>query len=272
MSGALTALSAVSGIAAQALPQVLTGGLGQQLAFLRQPRQIGPATDAPPASSKWSPAPAGVVVPDVTIEENFDDRLTVTQHPVATGTPLNDHAFRQPRTLTMRLGFTNANPVGALVGGVMSGLSGGADVGDALLSGGKGLLGTIDESRAKTMYETIRALQFNEKVERGKSPVVPMQVTTGKRTYPAMVITELTVRNDAKTEYALIIDVHFQEVLMATASVSQQPSQGNQAMPQKTDGTANGGTKNPTGPVSSVLNSPFFDPLFGPHTTVPSNP
>jgi len=280
MSGALTALSAVSGIAAQALPQVLTGGLGQQLAFLRQPRQIGPAQSGGPTAppqpgdapqgGNWSLASGNFIVPDVTIEENFSDRVTVTQHPLATGSPLNDHAFRMPRTVTMKLGFTNANPIGALTGGIMSGLtSPTGSIGDALLSGGKGLWSSITESRAKDIYQKLLDLQFNPKAgttgSTGKAPVEPMQLTTGKRTYDNMVITELTVRNDAKTEYALIIDVHFQEVITAQATVTKEPTQGNQGMPQKTDGTANGGTKNPA-PVQPWWvrqNQGIFGPFLG---------
>jgi hypothetical protein len=264
MSGALTALASISGVAQQALPQVLgAAGLANTLAFIRQPRQIGPANKDYTGSASTS---GGTIIPDVTIEENFSDRLSVTEHPIATGVPLTDHAFRYPRTVVMKLGFTNANPVGAVVGGIVSGLTASeGDLGAGLLAGGKGLLSSLGETRAKDFYDKLVRLQYDDKAQSGRPAVVPFQLTTGKRTYPAMVIKELTVRNDARTEYALIVDVHFQEVITASATSSPQPSQASQSMPQKTDGTSQGGTKSPaqSEPWWVRQNQEIFGPILG---------
>lgn len=48
------------------------------------------------------------IIPDVVIEENSNDRLQVTAHPVEDGASVSDHAFMLPRTVEMRLGFSDS--------------------------------------------------------------------------------------------------------------------------------------------------------------------
>jgi hypothetical protein len=240
------------GIAQQGVSAVLQQtGLGSALAFIRQPRSIGS------------------IIPDVTIEENFEDRLQVTSHPVATGSPIQDHAYREPRQCTMRIGFTNANPIGSAISGLLGGASGSSgllsgDITGGLTGAASGLLSSALEERAGDMYKKILALQYNDNAQTGQggtnntSPtgsVIPFQLTAGKRTYPKMVITNISVRNDHRTEYACILEVRMQEVMFVSASLSSQPSSDNQSKGSQTQSPDNTGQTQPQG--ETTLHSAF---------------
>jgi hypothetical protein len=218
MSGALLGISAVGGIAQQALQAT-----GLMPAWFRAPRSIGDS------SSK-----GGAIIPDVTIEEQHSDRLTVTQHPIADGSPIHDHAYKLPATVVMRIGFSNSNIVGAAVQGFQSG-GGFSDIGGGLAGAGQGLLSAATEQRCNDIYKKLVKLQFDQEAwDQGMAPLAAFSLTTGKRPYKNMVITELSMRNDKTTEYALIIEVHMQEVFIVKTASTTQPSQTNQSNPEKT--------------------------------------
>lgn len=213
MSGTLGALG---GIVSQAYPTVVQQtGLASALAFIRQPRSIG------------------TIIPDVTIEESFSDRMEVTTHPIATGTPVSDHAFLLPKEVVMRCGWSNSSTVASVVQGFASGLAAGG-IGNALTGAGGGLLSSFTEQRATDIYNQLLALQASRE---------PFQLTAGKRTYKSMVITELSVTNTAATEYALILECRMQEVILI--SVSGTPTASAQASPQQTQSTTDNGTSQP---------------------------
>lgn len=235
MSGALSGIisgtvggvggGVASTVLGQALPQLSgIGGIASQvLAFIRQPRSIG------------------TIIPDVTIEEHFEDRLQVTQHPRAQGSPMSDHAYLMPKQVTMRCGWTNANPIGALTGGIVSGIASGASLGDTLSSTASDVLGTVTEQRAKQVYDKLLALQFNDKTQ---LKVTPFDLTAGKRTYKNMVITDLSVTNNHQTEYALIIEVRMQEVI--TIQDTDTPTQSSQTLSSQTASPSDNGTQQTT--------------------------
>jgi hypothetical protein len=143
------------------------------------------------------------IIPDVTIEETNQDRLVITQHPVAIGTPVSDHAYMLPVTLVMRVGWSNSTP---------------------------GALNTWGLSRVNAIYQQLLALQ---------SQAQPFAITTPKRTYQNMLIAELTVKTDRTSEYSLMVEAHFQEVLRVTTQSTTQPSQSSQALPDQTASPTN---------------------------------
>lgn len=49
----------------------------------------------------------GGITFDVVIEESHEDKLQITEHPVEQGAAVNDHAFVQPPTLTIRAGSSD---------------------------------------------------------------------------------------------------------------------------------------------------------------------
>jgi hypothetical protein len=224
MSGALTSLATLTTLG---MPVVNALGPDIMPAWIRQQRSIGK------------------IIPDVTIEEQHNDRVQVTQHPVATGKPISDHMYTMPASLTMRVGWTNANPIGAFAGaggfsslftsGDLSSVGGG-------ITGSGGLLSTLKESRAKDIYDQLRDL-----MDTTKTPL-PIKIVTGKRTYENMVLVELNIRTDHTTEYALMVDAHFQEVLLARIETTTQPALSAQPEPDKTATPDNTSQKQPRAP------------------------
>ena len=77
-----------------------------------------------------------------------------------------------------------------------------------------------------------------------------------------MVITELSATNDSHTEYALIIEVHMQEVLLIDlADTGPQPEE--QAKPETTAAPADSGTQQPKPvPQGVILPGLGFTPQY----------
>jgi len=48
----------------------------------------------------------GGIPAQVTIQEQERDELTITEHPVEQGAPINDHAFKRPSEVTIRAGWS----------------------------------------------------------------------------------------------------------------------------------------------------------------------
>jgi hypothetical protein len=226
MSGALTALSTIGTFAQPALQAVP----GLIPAFIRQGRSIG------------------TIIPDVTIEEQHSDRVVVTQHPIADGSSVADHAYIVPATVTMRCGWTNANPVGAAVGGFIAG---------GLAGAGDALLGSLTEQRCRQIYQSLLDLMHQRQ---------PFDLTTGKRAYKNMLIIELGVRTDHTTEYSLMLECHMQEVFRVVTRSTQQPAQGDQAAPDKTASTTDTTPKQ----AQPVDNKTLLNKVVGGKITLPS--
>jgi hypothetical protein len=55
------------------------------------------------------------IIPDVTVENVYEDRLQITQHPVEGGATVSDHAFLQPKVIDLKVGWADgkAGYVGA---------------------------------------------------------------------------------------------------------------------------------------------------------------
>ena len=86
--------------------------------------------------------------------------------------------FLQPKTVTMRCGWSNSNIIGGLVEAgtsAVSAIAGGADIGSSLLDTGTNILGQFTEQRCKQVYQKLLDLQASR---------TPFKLTTGKRTYP----------------------------------------------------------------------------------------
>lgn len=166
-------IGAVAGIASGGSPLAAAGNLAKQLVpiLLSRPRKIG------------------TIIPDVTIEESHVDRVQVTQHPVATGSPIADHAFKLPKTLTIRAGWSNS-------------------------------LAFPFPPKSVEIYRALVALQGTDDQ---KKPIDVITISTGKREYKDMVLTELTVHTTTETENALIVEAQFTEVIRVETRGTTQP-------------------------------------------------
>lgn len=225
MSGALLAGSAVFGIAQQALQ---SSGIMPAMFGVR--RSIG------------------TIIPDVTIEESHSDRLTVTQHPIADGSPVSDHAYKLPATITMRIGFSNAGAINNAIGAGVAGFASGG-ISGALGAAGSNLMSSFTEERVKTVYDNLLKLQFDRDAwDKGKTALNPFKLVTGKKTYDKVVITEISIRTDRTTEYSLMVEVHMQEVFIVTTENTTQPAQADQSQAPKTADTKDQPDKQATTP------------------------
>jgi hypothetical protein len=157
------------------------------------------------------------IIPDVTIGEHHNDRLAITQNPVADGSPTSDHAYMMPATVTMRLGWTNSNPIAGIVQGIQGLVSGAGGI--------EGLFSTFTESRCRDIYDQMRALQRSR---------TPFDLTTGKRQYNNMLIAEITVSTDRHSEYALMLELRLQQITVVKIQSTTQPALANQGLPQQT--------------------------------------
>lgn len=148
-------------------------------------------------------------IANVTLEEQHNDVLTITRHPVAQGSVISDHAFKEPAIVVIRAGWTN--------------------------SGGLNTL--FDPNYVQTIYAKFLALQ---------SSIVPFNIITGKRTYKNMLVHRLSTTTTRETEDALMLTVECQEIIMATTQTVTTPSTANMQAPQVNGGTQQQGNTQAT--------------------------
>jgi hypothetical protein len=80
-----------------------------------------------------------------------------------------------------------------------------------------------------------------------------IDVVTGKRTYKNMLIVDISTKTDHTTEYALFLDVHFQEVIRVETLSTTQPAMSNQPLANRTAATTNGTAQQPIPKPKSSL-------------------
>ena len=161
------------------------------------------------------------IIPDVTISEFHSDELTVTTHPVDTGAQISDHAYKQPATVVCSFGWSNSSRLlnSVLDGSIFRGLESANDVYKRLLK--------MQEERQQ------------------------LKLSTGKRVYDNVIITKIQTTTTVDTENAAIIEVTFQEILLATtrtvalASIQQDIS--------RTGGVVDQGNKSATQAQKTLL-------------------
>lgn len=182
------------------LKAVAVGALGQLSSVLLRPRTS-----------------IGYIIPQVFIGSEGRDELTITDHPIETGAPVSDHAYKQPATLNMTVGW------GA--GGNLFDFS--------------GTTNSVDDA-----YAALLDLQNLRE---------PFTVTTAKRIYPNMMIASLGCTTNKETQNVIIIDVGLREVLIVDTQATTLPPKANQQEPEKTAAPVNGGAKQTTAPKTSAL-------------------
>jgi hypothetical protein len=127
----------------------------------------------------------GFILPDIVIQEQGRDELTVTQHPVEKGSPISDHAFKVPVRVDMQCGFSDSTK-------------------------GKGTGWSRDAYAALLMLQKLRE---------------PFSVTTGKRTYNNMLIKSIAQETDQRTEHSLMVSVGLEEVIIVSTSSTSASDQ-----------------------------------------------
>ncbi|WP_151713364.1 phage baseplate protein [Acinetobacter bereziniae] len=148
---------------------------------------------------------------DVTIEEKHKDELQITEHPTEVGSPMSDHAFKEPPEVTIKVGWSES-------AGKLNGL-----VGDSLLSETTGLV---------AVYETLQQLQNLKQL---------LVISTGKRLYSNMLIKSLGCTTDLQTENVLMIEMTLKKVFLVQSSETSVLLD-DQTNPSSTAGVSSGGT------------------------------
>lgn len=142
----------------------------------------------------------------VTVEEDHEDDLAITKHPVEQGAPITDHAYKEPARLHLLVGWSNSG-------------DGSAEQGDDFV---------------RAVYARLLALQNTRE---------PFSVTTGKREYKNMLFASLGTTTTQETENALIVSASLQEVIIVQTQAVTVPPRDVQADPSQTADTQDAGTK-----------------------------
>lgn len=146
---------------------------------------------------------------DAFLQNTHTSTLTVTQHPIQTGSSVSDYAFLQPRTLSMNIGMT--------------------DVAKSFIPG------QFDGGSSRSV-EAVKVLRQLQQLR------IPVQVYTRLGLYQNMLVQNLSAVEDNTTTNAARITVDLQELLVATVTtvkVSSSPavtskSKKGQQQPQST--------------------------------------
>lgn len=150
----------------------------------------------------------GGIFPDVVIEEQHVDELVITEHPVAQGAPITDHAYKTPARITMTCGWSESSQHQALInGGAVEGI--------------------------EAAYSYLLQLQASR---------IPFDVVTNKRAYSNMLMASLNVTTDIKTGATLRVVAAFRQIIMAKVRAVSLVS-APQAQPSRTGAVVDTGTR-----------------------------
>ena len=142
---------------------------------------------------------------DAVFREDHLSVVRMTEHPVQTGANIVDHAYLMPATLTMEIGMSDAM--------------------QSLVSGEWGVTDGIG-GKSVNAYQKLLSLQQSR---------LPLTVHTRLNKYENMVIEQISVQDDYKTQNGLRATITFRQLLVAVVSTTS-----NSADSQTTGSTSNG--------------------------------
>lgn len=163
----------------------------------------------------------GTVTIAAAIEEVYSDEVVVTEHPVETGAPVNDHAYMRPREILMKCGWSNADYEALLGAAVVS----------------------FDETGANTMATGTYVDAVYSQLLQIQSLRKPIDIVSTRRKYSNMLITGLSVVTDQKSGSALMLTASLKQVIIVSTQATKLPPRSNQANPAATAETQNAGVK-----------------------------
>jgi hypothetical protein len=121
------------------------------------------------------------IVAQVTVDEDHDDELMITEHPVEYGAAITDHAFKRPAEVRVRVGWSEA--------------------------GGLPNLFSQAVSDVKIVYQRLLDLQGSRN---------PFTLYTGKRTYRNMLVAAIRVHTDSTFEHSFLADITLREIILVS--------------------------------------------------------
>ncbi|HCM5145832.1 TPA: phage baseplate protein [Klebsiella aerogenes] len=168
----------------------------------------------------------GLIVPSVVVSEKHSDTLEITEHPVETGAPVSDHAYKRPSEVVMEVGF-----------------AGGGSLLDFIDTSSLGL--TLGLSPKET-YQQILDLQTSR---------IPFDVVTGKRLYSNMLIRAIEVTTDRTSENVLMAVLTLREVIITQTQQISVADKTDMKEGANTSAVINSGTKAAKPQNESLLSS-----------------
>jgi len=153
------------------------------------------------------------ITADAVVEEDGDDEMVITDHPVEVGAVISDHAFALPARL-----------------GLIYAWSGGSDQNQTVDPETQAV--SKDPDFLKNIYQQLLNLEKNR---------VLCEVNTGKRMYQNMLISRLTIRTDKENENSLTVHVEMKEILTAATQSVPLSNAAVQQFPQNTAPVVNQG-------------------------------
>lgn len=144
----------------------------------------------------------GGLYPDIVVEEQHEDALEITEHPVEQGAAVNDHAFKKPESVVIRGGVSNSSA------------------------------NASSDTSARDFYEKLLELQKKRE---------PFDIVTGKRKHKNMLIESLSEVTSSATENSLLFTAACREVIIVATQVSSVPPAKQHAKPAKTAATSDKG-------------------------------
>jgi hypothetical protein len=160
----------------------------------------------------------GELIIPATLEENHNDSLTITEHPVEFGAPITDHSYKNPPELIMRCGWTNSSF--AAIKAIFSSL-----LADGDLPG---------DNYIDSIYFKLLKMQEDR---------LPITVQSTKRWYKNMMITGLQVTTDDKTSNILLIVITLKKINIVKTQATVLPPKENQKNAADTSSPTSSGQK-----------------------------
>ena len=152
----------------------------------------------------------GPIIPGIVLEEQHEDRLTITEHPIERGANITDHAFKEAARCEIQCQWSNTQA---------------------------GLF-DFSESYIIQQYVALLNLQFSR---------LPITIVTGKRIYNNMLIETITTQTDRKTAFCLPVALSCREAILVQTSTTTLPPQDQHIDPQQTAPVIGGGNQALTG-------------------------
>ena len=143
---------------------------------------------------------------DAFLKLDHERRLTITDHPVEEGANITDHAFVEPKAVSIEIGMSDV--CSSFVGGQF----------------------TQRFSRSVSAYDTLEKMQADR---------IPVSIHTKLATYHNMLVENITAPDDYITRHGLRATVFFREIIVVSTDTVTLPDRTS-AMPQKTGNTNRG--------------------------------
>lgn len=172
----------------------------------------------------------GTIALDVTLEEDHNDELAITQFPVLSGAVITDHSYKKPMRVTIKGGKGTSKKLDTDT------IYNPTDV-------------PGDESLPRKIYNQLLNLQKSRE---------PFTIVTGKRVYNNMLIRSLKVVTNTDTENSLVVTADCQEVIIvSTKSYNFSGEYKDQQLVPTEDGKGSTTEEKSSSWLNDVLGSSF---------------